>query len=132
MELTPLGSLLYALSPANNILGIPRYRAIVKNMEKNGFTYTGRNEDDVRFIYEDVEVSIYFCGAIYFSWRVNGERICSKIYRFLTAHNVAKIVKRILFEDEYKGCKGRYEYIQKQKNGEIPMPRTHPNFITRD
>ena len=67
MELTPLGNLLYALSPANNFLVRPRWKAIEKSMEKNGFTYTGRNEDDVRFIYEDVEVSIYFCGAIYFS-----------------------------------------------------------------
>lgn len=132
MELTPLGSLLYALSPANNILGIPRYRAIVKNMEKNGFTYTGRNEDDVRFIYEDINIRIYFNKNVYFIWRSNEEYLWSKAYKCRNIKKVGELVKRLLFENEYKGCKGRYEYIQKQKKGEIPMPRTHPNFITRD
>lgn len=132
MELTPLGSLLYALSPANNILGIPRYRAIVKNMEKNGFTYTGRNEDDVRFIYEDINIRIYFNKNVYFIWRSNEECLWSKAYKCRNIKKVGELVKRLLFENEYKGCKGRYEYIQKQRRGEIPMPPTHPNIITTD
>lgn len=132
MELTPLGNLLYALSPANNFLGRPRWKAIEKSMEESGFIYKCYEEDSIMYRYEDINIRIYFNKNVYFIWRSNEEYLWSKAYKCRNIKKVGELVKRLLFENEYKGCKGRYEYIQKQRRGEIPMPPTHPNIITTD
>lgn len=58
MELTPLGNLLYALSPANNFLGRPRWKAIEKSMEESGFIYKCYEEDSIMYRYEDINIRI--------------------------------------------------------------------------